>query len=116
MPHMKGLKACQRGVRLWGQQMKIIALTGGGPEDDRRRTRKTRFDEQLIKPIQDCELEKPLARLRAKPCMGYGRSRQRQRPSQWSGNEKRAVKRKRVAGCTTVDLCSIIATFSCFSN
>jgi PAS domain S-box-containing protein len=51
MPKMNGYDACER-IRsaAWGKSIFIIAVTGWGQEDDRRRTEGTGFDAHLIKP------------------------------------------------------------------
>lgn len=52
MPELTGYEAC-RSIRQqpWGKEMMIIAQTGWGQEDDRRRTTKEGFDHHLVKPI-----------------------------------------------------------------
>jgi CheY-like chemotaxis protein len=43
----------------------IVALTGWGQEDDRRRTREAGFDLHLTKPVEPAVLERLLAGLGA---------------------------------------------------
>jgi CheY-like chemotaxis protein/nitrogen-specific signal transduction histidine kinase len=52
MPGMSGYEVAQR-VRELPQfrEVKLIALTGWGQEDDRRRTREAGFDHHLVKPV-----------------------------------------------------------------
>ena len=52
MPKMNGYEAC-RQIRLQsgGSAVVIIALTGWGTDDDRRRTREFGFDHHLTKPV-----------------------------------------------------------------
>ena len=52
MPEMTGYEVC-RGIRLrpWGTDMIVIAQTGWGQDDDRRRTSDAGFDHHLVKPI-----------------------------------------------------------------
>jgi CheY-like chemotaxis protein len=52
MPKLDGYAAC-RLIRQqpWGQRVKMIALTGWGQEEDRRRTQEAGFDHHLVKPV-----------------------------------------------------------------
>jgi PAS domain S-box-containing protein len=52
MPEMDGFEAC-RQVRktAWGRKARIVALTGWGQEEDRRRSREAGFDHHLVKPV-----------------------------------------------------------------
>ena len=52
MPKLNGYDACRR-IRstAWGRQMTLIAQTGWGQDDDRRRTRDAGFDHHVLKPI-----------------------------------------------------------------
>ena len=45
----------------WGRQILLVALTGWGQEDDKRRTREAGFDAHIVKPIDFIALEKLLA-------------------------------------------------------
>ncbi|HEX2524500.1 MAG TPA: hypothetical protein VHP35_20495, partial [Terriglobia bacterium] len=47
----------------WGQTMVLVALTGWGQEEDRRRSREAGFDHHLTKPVEPLALTKLLARL-----------------------------------------------------
>ncbi|MEX0938094.1 MAG: chemotaxis protein CheB [Pirellulales bacterium] len=53
MPKMNGYEAAQH-IRLqhWGQEMTLVALTGWGQDEDRRRTQQAGFDHHLVKPAQ----------------------------------------------------------------
>jgi DNA-binding response OmpR family regulator len=55
LPKLDGYDVCRaiRKHRL-GSQPLIIALTGWGQEDDRRRSREAGFDSHLVKPV-DCQ-------------------------------------------------------------
>ncbi len=57
MPQLSGLEFA-RIVRkeLWGREMVLIALTGWGQEDDRRRTEEAGFDRHLVKPVDPIAL------------------------------------------------------------
>jgi signal transduction histidine kinase len=53
MPKMDGYEACRQiRAQAWGRDMTVIALTGWGQEDDRRRTGEAGFDHHLVKPVE----------------------------------------------------------------
>ena len=58
MPKMNGYEACRR-IRdhAWGAQMTLIAVTGWGQEDDRRKSTAAGFDGHLVKPVDPETLE-----------------------------------------------------------
>jgi PAS domain S-box-containing protein len=62
MPRMNGYEAA-RHIRQqpWGKQMLLIALTGWGQEEDKRRAFEAGFDNHLTKPVEAAALEKLLA-------------------------------------------------------
>jgi CheY-like chemotaxis protein len=52
MPGMDGFEAAQRIRALpGGRDLRLVALTGWGQDDDRRRTAEAGFDEHLTKPV-----------------------------------------------------------------
>ena len=57
MPKLNGYEACLR-IRStsWGRQMTLIAQTGWGQDDDRRRTREAGFDHHVLKPVDPSAL------------------------------------------------------------
>jgi CheY-like chemotaxis protein len=59
MPTMNGFEVA-RAIRLenWGKQILLVALTGWGREEDRRRVREAGFDAHLTKPLSYNELKK----------------------------------------------------------
>lgn len=63
MPRLDGYGACRR-VRgqPWGRDIEIIALTGWGQAEDRRRTAEAGFDHHLVKPVDVATLLSLLAR------------------------------------------------------
>ena len=64
MPHLNGFDACRRmRNQAWGAGMHIIAMTGWGQEEDRRRTGEAGFDLHIVKPVDPTELMKLLASL-----------------------------------------------------
>jgi CheY-like chemotaxis protein len=62
LPKMNGYEAARyiRG-QPWGQKMVLIALTGWGQDEDRRRSLEAGFDQHLTKPVDPVALEKLLA-------------------------------------------------------
>jgi signal transduction histidine kinase len=58
MPKMSGYEACRRiRDQAWGVEMTVIAVTGWGQEDDRRRSTAAGFDGHLVKPVDPESLE-----------------------------------------------------------
>jgi two-component system CheB/CheR fusion protein len=52
MPGVDGYGACRRiREQGWGRDMQIIALTGWGQDEDRRRAGEAGFDAHLVKPV-----------------------------------------------------------------
>jgi PAS domain S-box-containing protein len=62
MPKMNGYEAARR-IRQepWGREVLLIALTGWGQEQDRRRTEEAGFDHHLVKPVDPAYLRSMLA-------------------------------------------------------
>lgn len=62
MPKMNGYEACRR-IRNheWGAQTTLIAVTGWGQEDDRRKSTAAGFDGHLVKPVNPETLEEELS-------------------------------------------------------
>jgi PAS domain S-box-containing protein len=66
MPRLNGYDACRRiREQPWSRSMKLIAQTGWGQEEDRRRTEEAGFDGHLIKPVDPEVLLKLVATLLA---------------------------------------------------
>jgi CheY-like chemotaxis protein len=62
MPKLNGYEACRRiREQPWGKGMFLIALTGWGQEEDRRRTEEAGFDRHMVKPVDADVLMKSLA-------------------------------------------------------
>jgi PAS domain S-box-containing protein len=52
LPKLNGFDACRRiREHAWGQNMVLVALTGWGQEEDRRKTKDAGFDHHLTKPV-----------------------------------------------------------------
>ncbi|HEY2294650.1 MAG TPA: ATP-binding protein [Thermoanaerobaculia bacterium] len=57
MPRLNGYDACRRiREQPWGRDAVIIALTGWGQEDDKRRSLEAGFDHHLVKPVEPAAL------------------------------------------------------------
>jgi CheY-like chemotaxis protein len=51
-PRLNGYEACRRiRARPWGRNIRLVALTGWGQEEDRRRSQEAGFDAHLVKPV-----------------------------------------------------------------
>ena len=62
MPIMDGYEAARHMRQaVWGRDMLLVATTGWGQEDDRRRTAEAGFDRHLVKPIDMESLREILA-------------------------------------------------------
>lgn len=62
MPRMNGFEAARKiREQPWGQQMRLIALTGWGQAEDKQRTKEAGFDHHLVKPAEPAELQRLLA-------------------------------------------------------
>jgi signal transduction histidine kinase len=62
MPRMNGYEAARRiRERPWGADVKLIALTGWGMDEHRRRTETVGFDRHVVKPVRQEDLERLFA-------------------------------------------------------
>lgn len=65
MPKLNGYEVCRRiREQAWGREILIIALTGWGQEDDRRRTEEAGFDHHIVKPVDPAEIMRLLTTLK----------------------------------------------------
>jgi PAS domain S-box-containing protein len=65
LPRLNGLDATRQiREQPWGRDIKIIALTGWGQENDREQSRKAGCDGHLVKPVDLADLEKLLENIR----------------------------------------------------
>ena len=64
LPKMNGYEAA-RAIRQksWGQNMILIAVTGWGQDEDRRKSKEAGFDRHVVKPLDPRSLMKLLAEL-----------------------------------------------------
>jgi CheY-like chemotaxis protein/two-component sensor histidine kinase len=64
LPKLDGYQACRRiREQDWGRRMVLIAVTGWGQDEDRRRSHEAGFDHHLVKPVDPQALMKLLAGL-----------------------------------------------------
>jgi PAS domain S-box-containing protein len=64
LPKMSGFEVALRIRRQpWGKNMKLVALTGWGQEEDKRRSKDVGFDLHVIKPLEPASLEELLRKL-----------------------------------------------------
>ncbi len=64
LPKLNGYEACRRiREQSWGKDVVMIAATGWGQDDDRRRSQEAGFDHHLVKPVAPQTLMKILAGL-----------------------------------------------------
>lgn len=53
MPRLDGYGACRKlREQPWGRDVMLVALTGWGTEEDRRRGKEAGFDAHLVKPVE----------------------------------------------------------------
>ena len=66
LPGMDGYEVAQKIRELPGlRDIRLVAVTGYGRSDDRRRARDAGFDDHLTKPVEFALLERTLAGIRA---------------------------------------------------
>jgi len=64
LPKQNGFDTAQRiREQPWGKSMTLVALTGWGQEEDRRRSKNAGFDGHLVKPVDFDDLMKLLGSL-----------------------------------------------------
>jgi len=68
LPKLNGYQACYKiREQPWSKNILIVALTGWGQDEDRRKSKEAGFDGHLVKPVDYAELEKLLADLHPTP-------------------------------------------------
>jgi CheY-like chemotaxis protein len=61
MPRLDGYETARRiRERPWGKRVRLVALTGWGNDDDRRKSVDAGFDSHIVKPIEPTALERLL--------------------------------------------------------
>lgn len=67
MPKLNGHEVAKRiREQPWGRSIALIAVTGWGQQEDRRRTSEVGFDHHLVKPIDPEALARMIAQLPAR--------------------------------------------------
>lgn len=67
MPRLNGYDAARRiRQQPWGKSTLLIALTGWGQDEDKRRSREAGFDHHLVKPVEPATLTELLSRAEAR--------------------------------------------------
>jgi PAS domain S-box-containing protein len=62
LPKLNGYEAARRiREQPWGKDMKLVALTGWGQDQDRQRAKEAGFDQHVVKPVEPAALEQLLA-------------------------------------------------------
>ena len=65
MPKLNGYEAARRiREQTWGQGMVLVALTGWGQDEDKRKSHEAGFDAHLVKPVDPTALDKLLKGLK----------------------------------------------------
>ena len=66
MPKLNGYDTANRiRQQPWGKSVVLVALTGRGQEEDKRRSQEAGFNTHMVKPVEPAVLEKLLAGLQA---------------------------------------------------
>jgi CheY-like chemotaxis protein len=64
MPEVDGYEACRRIRNLpFGSEVTLVAVTGWGQADDRRKSKAAGFDHHMVKPVEPVAIERLLQRL-----------------------------------------------------
>jgi CheY-like chemotaxis protein len=62
---LNGYDACRRiRQQPWGKKAVLVAVTGWGQDEDRRRSQEAGFGLHMVKPVEPAALEKLLAGLK----------------------------------------------------
>jgi PAS domain S-box-containing protein len=68
MPRLNGYDTARRiRQQPWGRGVVLVALTGWGQDDDRKKSREAGFDRHLTKPVDPAQLERVLAEAHPAP-------------------------------------------------
>jgi PAS domain S-box-containing protein len=64
LPKLNGFDVCRRiREQSWGKNMVMVALTGWGQDEDRRKSKEAGFDQHMVKPVDLDALQAMLAAL-----------------------------------------------------
>ena len=62
LPKLNGYEVCRRiRQQPWGNKVFMVAVTGWGQKDDRRRSEEAGFDQHIVKPLDTAALRRLLA-------------------------------------------------------
>jgi len=68
LPQLNGYEVCRRiREQPWGRGLTLVAVTGWGQQEDRRRSREAGFDTHIVKPVDPEGLLRLLASLPSSP-------------------------------------------------
>jgi signal transduction histidine kinase/ActR/RegA family two-component response regulator len=68
MPRLNGYDAARRiRAERWGKSIMVVAMTGWGQDEDKRRAAEAGFDRHFTKPVDPSDLEQLIAGLRTSP-------------------------------------------------
>jgi PAS domain S-box-containing protein len=68
LPKLNGLDACRRiREQPWGKDMVMVAMTGWGQDEDRRKSKDAGFDSHMVKPVDYTALMNLLAESQKSP-------------------------------------------------
>ncbi len=68
LPKLNGYDVCRRiREQPWGKSMVVVAMTGWGQEEDKRRSNEAGFNQHMVKPVDPAILEKLLVGLESSP-------------------------------------------------
>jgi CheY-like chemotaxis protein len=71
LPGLNGYEVCRRiRQQPWGKGLMLVALTGWGQDEDRRRSKEAGFDAHMVKPVDPEVLLKLLASAERKALAG----------------------------------------------
>ena len=71
MPRLNGYDAARRiRAERWGKGILVVAMTGWGQEEDKRRASEAGFDQHFTKPVNPADLERLIAGLRSRGVQG----------------------------------------------
>jgi signal transduction histidine kinase/ActR/RegA family two-component response regulator len=63
LPKLNGYDVARRiREQPWGKEMKLVALTGWGQDEDKRQAKEAGFDHHMVKPVDPAALEKLLGK------------------------------------------------------
>jgi CheY-like chemotaxis protein len=66
MPKLNGYDVCRRiRGQPWGRNIVLVAYTGWGQDDDKRKSQEAGFNLHMVKPVEPVALDRLLAGLQA---------------------------------------------------